>query len=91
MTADTDRLREDYSRRVSGARIGLDDALAAAADYQGVAVGAAVTEFIAAEAAARADYWQGKLAAVNGRPLDQLPLPFSPDATGTQPAVRGDQ
>lgn len=91
MTASPDQLRGDYSRRMDNARGQLDDALAAVADYEGVAVGAAVTEFIAAEAAARAAYWQGKLAAVNGRPLDQLPLPFSPDATGTQPAVRGDQ
>lgn len=91
MTGDADQLRGDYSRRMGNARGQLDDALAAAADYQGVAVGAAVTEFIAAEAAARADYWAAKLAAVNGRPLDQLPLPFSPDSTGTQPAVRDEQ
>lgn len=91
MTAGADHLRGDYSRRVDGARAGLDDALAAAADYQGVAVGAAVTQFIAAEAAARAAYWAAKLEAVNGRQLEQLPLPFTPDATGAHPAIEDQQ
>lgn len=91
MTADADQLRAGYSRRMGSARASLDDALAAAADYQGVAIGAAVTEFIAAEAAARAAYWAAKLHAVDGRALEQLPLPFTPDATGAQPVIEAEQ
>lgn len=91
MTAEADRRRARYAEQIDSAQETLGRALAEASDRMGVYLGAAVTEFQAAEAAARADYWSSKLAeqdAPNGSGQQVL---FGPGITAEQPAVKGDQ